>query len=239
MTTDQTESPRIVRTPRGARLIQDDAILSEILARPGATDEWFDVLAACVAVLSPEGSFLMLGFAGGGVVAPLRALGFPGPLVALDTSADGEAIFRELSNSWAGEVAVHRADAAAWLETAEHGFDLILEDLSVPSSAGVVKPPVCLDELPSLIARRLRPGGTAIFNLLRPPAMSWKECTGKVTEPFGEARVVLDGEYQNRIVLASDALPASGILAGDLRRSLRSIGSERANGVQVRSIPRL
>jgi hypothetical protein len=239
MRSNPSRSIRIIRTSRGARLVQDDAVLSEILAEPGPTHEWFDVLAACMALLAPEGICLMLGFAGGGIVAPLRALGVTAPLVAVDWSADGEETFRELSDPWAGTVTVHRADARDWLRKGRDAFDVILEDLSVPSPEGVVKPPASLEELPSLIARRLCPAGTAVFNLIRPPAMSWKECTGKITEPFDESRLVLDAEYQNRIVLASGALPPSGILAGDLRRALRSIGSARADGLRVRSIPRL
>ena len=60
---------KIVRTRRGARIVDDDVVLSEILAKPGPTHSLFDLLAAAVATLAPGPRFAMLGFAGGGIVA--------------------------------------------------------------------------------------------------------------------------------------------------------------------------
>ena len=44
---------RVERTRRGARIIEDDVVLSEVLAQPGATHSLFDVLAAAVGTLAP------------------------------------------------------------------------------------------------------------------------------------------------------------------------------------------
>ena len=65
---------RIKRTRRGAQMLQGGAILSEILAEPAATHSVFDLLAALVHLLAPGPRVAMLGFAGGGMLAPLRAL---------------------------------------------------------------------------------------------------------------------------------------------------------------------
>ena len=75
---------KIERTRRGARIIDDDVVLSEILARPGPTHSLFDVLAAAVAAFAPGPRFAMLGFAGGGMIAPLRAMGCDIPVRAVD-----------------------------------------------------------------------------------------------------------------------------------------------------------
>ena len=106
---------RIVRTRRGLRLLEGDVILSELLARPGPTHCLFDVLAACVAALAPGPRIALLGFAGGGIVAPLRAMGFPHAIEAVDLDPTGEKLFRELARHWAGEVRVARMDALEWL----------------------------------------------------------------------------------------------------------------------------
>jgi hypothetical protein len=229
---------QVVRTNRGARLVQDDAVLSEILARPGATHEWWDVLAACVTTLAADARFLMLGFAGGGIVAPLRSMRYEGQIEAVDSSSDGEAMFRELSASWAGDVTVHRADALAWLRQADTAYGVVLEDLSVPSPRGVVKPSASFAELPNLVASRLQPNGSAVFNLLPHPDITWKVQLERVTAPFREALMVRDDEYENRIIVASHAVPAAGIFAGRLRDRLAQIASIRASGLRVRSVKR-
>ena len=73
---------RIVRLRRRARILDGPDVLSEILDHPGPTDTMFDVLAACVAAFAPGPRVAILGFAGGGIVAPLRAMGFAAPTVA-------------------------------------------------------------------------------------------------------------------------------------------------------------
>ena len=119
---------KIERTKRGARIRDDDVVLSEMLAEPGATHSLFDVLAAAVAVLARGPRIAMLGFAGGGMVAPLRAMGCDHPLHCVDLSAEAEPIFRELSSVWAGDVVLDIEDAEAWLLKRRGKFDVIIED---------------------------------------------------------------------------------------------------------------
>jgi len=84
---------KIERTRRGARIREGDVILSEILALPGPTHSLFDLLAAGIAALAPGPRVAMLGFAGGGVVAPLRAMGWNHPLCCVDLSGDAEPLW--------------------------------------------------------------------------------------------------------------------------------------------------
>ena len=227
---------KVVRTRRGARIVEDDVVLSELLARPGPTHALFDVLAACVAVLAPGPRFAMLGFAGGGIVAPLRALGFVHPVRAVDLSREGEDLFRELSSEWAGDVCLEIEDAADWLRRRRSRWDLILEDLSVPSPAGTVKPYVSFDALPGLIQSRIAPAGIALTNLLPLPGTSWEALTARIAHPHRNALAVIFEEYENRFVVAGDELPGASTLSRRLGRALRSIGSGQCGRISVRTL---
>src|SRR5437867_876814 len=142
---------RVVRDGGGLRLLEGDAVLSRVMARPGPTHMPFDVLAACVAALSPGRRALLLGFAGGGTVAALRAMGWRHPIDAVDLSLEGHAHFREHSGPWSGPVRVVRAEAGAFLRRAGPRWDTILEDLSVSDGGTITKPEVSLGPLPALM----------------------------------------------------------------------------------------
>jgi spermidine synthase len=228
---------RIVRTRRGLRLLENDVILSEVLAQPGPTHCLFDVLAACVAALAPGPRMALLGFAGGGVVAPLRAMGFSHPIEAVDLDPSGEAIFRGLSGPWAGDVRVAPMDAAAWLARAGALFDIIVEDLSVPGPGTTVKPRASFDGLPALVRGRLAPGGVAVTNVLPEPGASWDALLAPVARPHARAVVVELDEYENRIVIGGAALPETAELARRVRRALDAIGSVQARRIRFRAHP--
>lgn len=229
---------RIVRLQRRARIVDGRDVLSEILDHPGPTHTMFDVLAACVAALSPGPRVAMLGFAGGGVVAPLRAMGFHAPLAAVDLSMQGVRLFRELAGPWAGTVEVDQADAAAWLQRRTRRYDLIFEDLSTTRSRGrlAVKPAVSIETLPALMQRRLRSNGVVVTNLLPMPKMRWEILLQRLAAPFAHAQVVhLDG-YVNRILLAGRQLPEARATSARLRAALARIGSNQTAAIHVRRL---
>ena len=226
-----------MRLNRRARIVDGRDVLSEILDHPGPTDTMFDVLAACVAGLAPGPRVAMLGFAGGGVVAPLRAMGFDHPLETVDLSLQGVRLFRELTGRWAGTVAVDQADAVTWLRRRARRYHLILEDLSTTRSRGrlAVKPAVSLEALPELMQRRLVSGGVAVTNLLPMPGMSWTTLLQRLAAPFSRAQVVhLDG-YVNRILVAG-GVPDPRQTSARLREALASIGSTQTTAVRVRRL---
>jgi len=226
---------RIVKTRRGVRLVEGDVILSEVLARPGATHTLFDVLAACVAALAPGPHVGLLGFAAGGMVAPLRAMGFEAPLEAVDLDPEGVRIFDDLSREWAGHVHVARMDAVEWLRV-QAPFDLIVEDLSVPSPAGTIKPYVSSDPLPGLVRDRLRSGGVAVTNLLPLPGTPWPSLLARVAHPHGRAAVLELDEYENRFVLAGAGLPDTPDASRRIRAALAAIGSDQARKIRLRTL---
>lgn len=236
--TRQLPPARVIRTRRGARLEQDGLIVSEVLDHPGATDTLFDVLAACMAALTPGPRVAMLGFAAGGVIAPLRAMGFGHPVRAVDLTLAGEPLFRSLSEPWCGQVEIEEADAVAWLQQRRTRFDLILEDLSAEVDGELTKPPVSLDVLPAQMARRLAPQGIAITNVLPVPGHPWRALLPRLATPFREARVVILEEWENRVLVAGAALPTARRIGDELRRHLAAIGSAEASGLRVETLRR-
>jgi SAM-dependent methyltransferase len=229
--------PEVERTHRGARLVQNGSVLSEVLSKPGATDSVFDALAAAVRLFSPGDRVGILGFAGGGMIAPLRAMGGGHKLSGVDLDRAGYELFCDLSVDWMGDVRFTQADAVEWLRSERGRFDLLLEDLSVGRDGDVFKPDVSIDTLPRLIQSKLKPGGVAVFNLLPPDDRSWAEMTAKVCAPFEFRLQVLFESYYNRLlVLGNEPLPAVREVSRRLRESLVSIDSEMAVDISVRSL---
>ena len=237
MTGDAPEpSFRLVRTRGGVRLVEDGLVLSEIVREPGPTNSLFDVLAASIAALVPGTRVAVLGFAGGGIMAPLRAMGFGHPIRAVDLSLEGEAVFRANAGPWAGVVTVARADAARWLPRQRGSWDLILEDLSAGTELGVTKPAVSLGTMPELMKRCLRPKGLAVTNVLPVPGMTWRNLLAKLAAPWAHAVVVHLEEYENRILVASRHPLDARAVSTALRRHLTAIGSDQASGLWVRTL---
>jgi hypothetical protein len=219
------------------RLVEAGAVISEVLRRPGPTHSVFDVLAAAVWLLAPGPRVVMLGFAAGGMVAPLRALGHRGPIVGVDRSRRGWAVFRRLCSRWAGAIDLQRADAAAWLRGRRGRFDAVVEDLSIAGPSGVTKPAASIAELPRLVASRLDARGVAIVNLLPVPGLRWGELEAAVSCGYRHARVVRLARFENRVLIASARpLPAARTLSLGLGRALRSLGSSPGRGLSVRTV---
>ena len=224
------------RTPRGVRLADAGAVISEVLRRPGPTHSVFDVLAAAVAALGRGPRVVLLGFAAGGMLGPLRALGHAGPLVGVDLSREGWSVFRRLCGRWAGRVRLERAEAGSWLRGRRGRFDVIVDDLSVSGPDGVTKPAVSLAELPELAPRRLARGGVVVVNLLPVPGMRFAELESAVGRGHREVRVVHLAEFENRILIGGGRglLPAHD-MSRALGAALRSIGSSMERGLAVRT----
>jgi hypothetical protein len=227
---------RIVRTRRGFRLVSRGLVLSEVRDRPGPTHTLFDVLAAAVSALSPGPRVALLGFAAGGLVAPLRAMGFEGPIEAVDLDVAALGLFRHVCDRWAGEVRVAQADAVEWLRRPARTWDLVLDDLSVEAEGEIVKPGATWSRLPHLAARRLAPGGVFVANLLPLPGVPWPDLVDRALEPWRRKRVVHLDDYENRIALAGRALPEAAEISRRLRATLRSIGSAQAGRLSVRKV---
>lgn len=226
---------KVVRTKRGARLLQGGAVLSEILASPGPTHSLFDLLAVCIQHLSPGPRVALLGFAGGGLLAPLRALGYEGPVSAVDLDHQAVPLFWELSADWAGEVTIAESDAAAWL-CEQEPFDLILEDLSVEGPEGETKPEVSWMAMPEILAARRKPRGVVVTNLLPVPGQSWHSLQTELSAPFAEARLLELTEYENRILICGESLPEARRLTRDFRLTMEELGSRQARLFRSRTL---
>ncbi|MFL5318744.1 MAG: hypothetical protein ACJ790_03750 [Myxococcaceae bacterium] len=222
---------RLVRTRRGARLVHGSSVLSELLREPGPTNSVFDVFAAMTAVhaeRTPVRRLAMLGFAGGGTVAPLRAAGFDGLIEAVDMDVSGVKLFKEYCGDWVGSVRVDESEAAAWLGRKRGKFDVILEDLSVNLEDDVGKPEVSFTRLPALIASRLGRNGVAVLNALPSMQMDRPELIGKLAAPWRTGVQVVFHEWVNRFVIVGARIGNAKTLEPKIRRVLRGIGSEMA-----------
>lgn len=229
-------SVEVQSTWRGYRLKQNGSVLSEILRAPGATNSIFDMLAAATAVMAPGKEIGLLGFAGGGMIAPLRAAGFSGLIRSVDLSPDGFALFQRLSRKWCGEIEFEEADAVKWLRRQRRRFDVLIEDLSIPVPSDVEKPEVSWTVLPDLIRRRLKPNGVVITNMLASAGMPWRSFEPLIRGAQPCAYVLHFDDFENRIMIAGDLRQSAQWVSRRLKACLQEIGSLQADRFRVRAL---
>ena len=102
----------------------------------------------------------------------------------------------------------------------------------------VTKPSVSLDVIPGLLARRIRPGGVAVTNVLPIAGLCWRDLIQGLAAPWAHAVVVQLEEYENRILVASDEPLQARHVSRALRRHLEAIGSDQASDLAVRTLTR-
>lgn len=214
--------------------MQHGVVLSEVLAHPGPTHSVADVIAAVVQATSPGSQLAMLGFAGGGMLAPLRSMGAEHDVRAVDLDDSGWRLFQRLCSSWAGDVVFERAEACAWFRRSSSCYDIIVEDLSVSLDSDVFKPEVTWRELPPLIYQRLKPGGVAIFNLLRPTDCAWEAGLHQIMQSGFASRLIHFKDYENRLLVVGRTLPGAHRLSRQLGALLSSVRSRQASRIAVR-----
>ena len=226
----------ITPTKYGLCLSQHGVVISELRTSPGPTHSVFDVLAATIAVLAPKDRIGVLGFAGGGMMSPLRGLGVEAVIDSVDLDRAGYDLFRQHCPEWADGVNWQQADAVAWLREQPRAFGLLMDDLSVPQDGDVFKPAVSWDVLPKLMRSRLCPGGFGVFNLLPAPGGTWNSDLTRIVSVFKTARIIDLDDFENHILITGDVLPTARELGSQLRQSLRHLRSRQAGRIQVRTI---
>lgn len=225
---------KVVRTRNGERWIDGGAVICEMRHRPGPTHSVFDVLAGSIAAFHGGGRVAVLGFAAGGLMAPLRAMAFEGTVEAVDLDPRGVAVFRSRCAEWCGPLVFAQADAVRWLALRRGRLDLVVEDLSVVEHSEATKPGVSLEPLPQRIRGRLASRGTVVFNLLPMRRVSWRRLLAATAGPFGASLVVTFDDFENRVLIAGRAALNARAAGRELRRRLRAIGSRLADGIHVR-----
>lgn len=220
----------------GYRINQNGCVLSEILKLPGATNSVFDVLAAATAVMASGREVALLGFAGGGMIAPLRKAGSDLRVRSVDLTRQGYELFNRVSAEWCGEVEFDEDDAVKWLRAKRPEFDVIIEDLSIPVSGDVEKPAICWEVLPDLIRRKLRPGGVVIANILRSAGMTWGEFAPLFASGHKRALVIHLREFENRILIAGEFEHSAAWVSRRVRACLQAIGSDQADQFRVSTL---
>jgi hypothetical protein len=215
---------------------QHGTVLSEVLLEPGPTDSVFDLLA-CACRLHPNPlQIALLGFAGGSVLAALRALGIRAQVQGIDLDRQGYDRLRQGRPGWLQPLCWRKTDAIAWLARTRRRFDVIVEDLSVPCGGDVEKPESTWEIVPRLMAGRLAPGGLAVFNLLRPPGMGWSRGIADIQKPFAHAVRADLFDYHNRVLIASQEPFEPGRSGEVLRQAMRDLGSTQASRFRVRQL---
>lgn len=221
-------------TQHGVRLSQHGVVISELRTSAGPTHSVFDVLAAVIAVLAPRGRIGILGFAGGGIMAPLAALGVTERVTTVDLDRASYDLFQRHCAAWLHRVSWQQADAAKWLRRQPATFDLLLDDLSVPWDGDVVKPHISWNGLPALILQRLSPDGIAVFNLLPLADGRWQPELEELASRFNTARMIHLDEFDNRILIAGSTLPTARVLGRRLRQALQAIRSRQTGRIHLR-----
>lgn len=237
MNGDGTVTTKVTEFRGGVRLEQHGCVLSKILDGPGPTHSVFDVLAAAVVVFSPGPRMGMLGFAGGGMMAPLRAMGGDHEVRACDLADEGHALYRSRAAGWGGAVAFAREDARRWLRRQRRPFDALVEDLSVPTDGDVVKPAVSWTDLPRVMEQKLSPAGVSVMNLLPTPDVSWGEMIEACRWSTRPAVIVEFGAFFNRVMIQGEAVGEARPSGAMLRKALRGIGSRTAARISVKRVP--
>ncbi len=223
---------KVVEARDAVRLVHAGHVISEVRREAGPTDSVFDVLATAIDVLSPGPVVALLGFAAGGILAPLRALGGSHRIDGVDLDGRGHALFLKHAAFWAGPVRFTLGDAVRFLP-ARPRYHAVLEDLSQQVLGDAVKPDVCFGPLPGRIRRSLLPGGVALFNLVLTPGRTWSSMYAALSEGHRDARVIVLDEWENRVLLCGERLPPPRELGRSLRGRLAAIGSELCTGLKV------
>jgi hypothetical protein len=227
-----------VKTRRGFRLEQNGCVLSEVLRSPGPTNSVFDFLALSAEVLSIGPRWGLLGFAAGGLMAPLRAVKSQAEVFSVDLSREGFDLFEEVGSVWKGALAFDQEDAVCWLRAQEVPFDVIIEDLSMPTEDDVEKPSISWEDLPVLMRDRIAENGVVVTNVLKSEGMNWEPMLNMVRGEYSTTLLIHLQEFENKILVQTDRTISPSLLSRRLRQSLRSIGSDQADQFRVQALPR-
>lgn len=214
--------------------MQNGLVLCELPREPGPVHSVWDVMACAVRLFAPGSRMAMLGFAGGGMVASMRALGCEQEVHGVDCWSEGFDVFREVAASWSGAVSFAHEDAAEWLRRDRVPFDVIVEDLSVPLHDDVVKPSLSWMELPPLIRRRVKKGGVVINNLLPTPGISWTDQIEACR--VGPGVVVSFESFYNRVLIQGDRVGDARSCGPRVRNLMRKLGSDLSGELKIRTL---
>lgn len=225
---------RIRKHGSGVRIEQHGCVLTELPHQPGPTHSIFDVLAAAAYLYACGPRMALLGFAGGGMLAPLRKLGGEQVVQGVDLDGAGYRVFESVAQEWAGAVKFEKDDALAWMRRQRGRFDVIVEDLSIPQGGDVVKPAVSWRDLPVVIKRSVKAGGVVVWNLLPTPGVGKAEMIAACR--VGPGVMVEFDYFDNRVLVQGRDVDSARIAGRRIRRALRELGSEVAEAISVRSL---
>jgi len=228
---------KVSKTKNGLRFSQHGVVISELRLTPSPTHSVFDILAASIAVLHPNGPIGVLGFAGGGMIAPLQALRVTSPIHTCDLDRESYRLFRQHAPAWKSQVRWNHTEAVRWLQhRPNRQFALLMDDLSVSEGSDIVKPAVSWHVLPSLMRKKLKPDGFAVFNLMPPSSHPWMRDIERVAAHFDVALLIVLDDFLNRVLIAGRSLPSAREMSRRMRMALDAIGSRQAGKMSIRTL---
>jgi hypothetical protein len=179
----------------------------------------------------------VLGFAAGGMLAPLRALEITSPIDTCDLDQKSFKLFRKYAHFWAHQVRWDHAEAVRWLkDKPDRHFAVLMDDLSIAQNGDITKPEVTWHVLPGLMQKKLKSDGVAFFNLMRPIGRPWMPDIRHIAAQFRAAQIIELDEFENRILITARTLPSARQMGSDVRAALRQLGSRQADRLKIREL---
>ena len=159
--------PRVAVARVAGRLeLQVDGVAYSVFDSDGPWSGYvWDALAASV-LLHPEPAprVLMLGCAGGTVLALVRRLRPRARLTAVELEPGMIAVARERFGLDDHGAEVIEADGVAWVDRTRRRFDVIVDDMYAAGRRGLQRPVGDEEDWLARVASRLAPGGIAVTN---------------------------------------------------------------------------
>lgn len=166
---------------RSVRLYTNGVLHSQYNPQRAATGSVWDLLWIPAFFLPPGqlGSVLVLGVGGGAAIQQLRTFMRPGQVTGIDCSEVHLSIARQFFGVQGPGVELVRADAAEWLSTCPHRFDLIIDDL-FGDADGEPRRAVRVDShWARLLTSRLHSKGVLVVNHATPGELAASALLGR------------------------------------------------------------
>ena len=197
--------------------------------RPWSGYAWDAIAAAAAWVREPKPSVLLLGAGAGTVLVLLRRLLPHAELLAVELDPRMVELGRERGGIVESGAEIVVGDAVQHLAKMRRRFDLVLDDMFAPTSAGLGRPVADEEAHLRRIAARLRPGGVAATNVTTdgdPPGLE-RTVAAAYREVFGH-RLRLSPRRGYNAIHAGSAAP---LPSGRLKERADELGADDREGL--------
>lgn len=178
----------------------------------------WDALAAGALLGAPEGprSVLLLGLGGGTCLRQLRAASPHVALTAVEIDPAVVKLARRYMDLDAIEVEVVTEDAYAYLKRCRARFDVVIDDLFLTGAEDVYRSGIPEGEGLETLARRCRPGGVVVANLITDVghAAVRRRTRAAFKARFASVRTVKPPRGLNEVIVGGPSVLSKSALTG-------------------------